>query len=99
MFFSTFSKEEDRNEIYGITDIISMRIEIEQIKRSGLVPYVRNVKLTIVLRSIMQKRLDALNMLASTILKNVLSQRSIACGEKNPSNYRGQNGGTCPSLH
>lgn len=37
MFVLTFSREEDIYEIYGITDILGMRVEIHPNKSSGLI--------------------------------------------------------------
>lgn len=94
MFMLSFRKEEDVNKIFGITDIMGMRVEIVPLKKNKLIPQCKNCQAYGHTKKYCGKQPRCVrctgNHSTSQCDKPVnANPQCIHCGGSHPANYRG----------
>ena len=98
MFMLTFEKEEDMKKIYGITDILGMKVTIEPVKSSKLVPQCKNCQRYGHTQKYCNKDSRCVRCAGKHHFKNCTQPKKgkgtppakcVNCGENHPANYRG----------
>lgn len=94
MFMLSFSQDEDINKIYGITDIMGMRVEIVPLKKNNLIPQCKNCQGYGHTQNYCARRPRCVRCTGNHSTSQCDKPKSacpkcIHCGGEHPANYRG----------
>ena len=94
MFMLVFRKDENVRKIYGITDIMGMRVEIEPIKKSKLVPQCKNCQSYGHTQKYCARESRCVKCIGKHHTRDCVKPRDappkcVHCGENHPANFRG----------
>lgn len=94
MFMLVFRQDEDINKIFKITDILGIRVEIQPIKKSKLVPQCKRCQAYGHTQKYCSKEARCVKCTGKHLTNeckkpNNVQPKCIHCGENHPANYRG----------
>lgn len=94
MFMLVFSQDEDINKIFGITDILGIRVEIHPIRKSNLVPQCKRCQAYGHTQRYCGKPPRCVKCPGKHLTRDCPKSeeelpKCVHCGENHPANYRG----------